>query len=106
MESIERFRKMLPPHQAPCDRHLVISSTFKDKDAFEIAERYRIAKPTDMIFTKLDEAVTHGLIYNFQKKYDLPLFSFGTGPGLPEDFEFASKERVIDLIFRITKLSK
>ncbi len=103
MEAIERMRKMMPPDQAPCDRHLVISSTFKDKDAFEIAERYRIAKPTDIIFSKLDEAVTHGLIYNFQKKFDLPIFSFGTGPGLPEDFEFASKERVIDLIFRITK---
>lgn len=105
MEAIEKLRKMLPPDQVPCDRHLVISSTFKDKDAFEIAERYRIAKPTDMIFTKLDEAISHGLIYNFQKRFDLPLFSFGTGPALPEDFEFASKERVIDLIFRITKLA-
>ena len=104
MEAIERLRKMLPPDQAPCDRHLVLSSTFKDKDAFEITERYRIAKPTDMIFTKLDEAVSHGVIYNFQKKFDLPLFSFGTGPGLPEDFEHATRERVIDLIFKITKL--
>lgn len=102
MQSIERFRKMLPPDQAPCDRHLVISSSFKDKDAIEIAERYRIAKPTDIIFTKLDEAVSHGLIYNFQKKFDLPLFSFGTGPKLPEDIEFATRERVIDLIFHLT----
>jgi flagellar biosynthesis protein FlhF len=104
IEAIERLRKMLPPDQAPCDRHLVISSTFKDKDAHEITERYRITKPTDVIFSKLDEAVSHGMIYNFQKRFDLPLFSFGTGPALPEDFEFASKERVIDLIFKITKL--
>lgn len=104
MDSIERFRKMLPVDQVPCDKHLVISATFKDRDAFEIAERYRIAKPTDIIFSKLDEAVSHGLIYNFQKQFDLPLFAFGTGPGLPEDFEFATKERVIDLIFQITKM--
>lgn len=104
IEAIEKFRRMLPPDQAPCDRHLVLSSTFKDKDAFEITERYRIAKPTSMIFSKLDEAISHGVIYNFQKKFDLPLFSFGTGPGLPEDFEFATRERVIDLIFKITKL--
>ncbi len=104
IESIERLRKMLPPTQIPCDRHLVISSTFKDKDAFEITERYRIAKPTDIIFSKLDEAVSHGLIYNFQKRFDLPLFALGTGPALPEDFEYATKERVIDLIFHITKM--
>jgi flagellar biosynthesis protein FlhF len=106
MQSIERFSKMLPPSQAPSDRHLVISSSFKDKDAFEIAERYRIAKPTDIIFSKLDEAVSHGLIYNFQKKFDLPLFSFGIGPQLPEDFEFATRERVIDLIFHLTKMKQ
>lgn len=104
VEAIERLRKMLPPDQVPCDRHLVISSTFKDKDAHEITERYRITKPTDVIISKLDEAVSHGMIYNFQKRFDLPLFSFGTGPALPEDFEFASKERVIDLIFKITKI--
>lgn len=104
IETIERMRKLLPPDQVPCDRHLVLSSTFKDKDAFEITERYRIAKPTSMIFSKLDEAITHGVIYNFQRKFNLPIFSFGTGPALPEDFEFATKERVLDLIFKITKL--
>lgn len=104
MDQIEKIRSLLPYDTVPCDKHLVLSSGLQDKDAFEIAERYRVTKPTDVIFTKLDEAVTHGVIYNFQRKFDLPLHSFGVGDQLPEDFEFASKERVVDLIFKITKI--
>ena len=36
-------------------------------------------------------------------KYKLPLFSFGLGSKIPEDFEFATPERVVDLILDITK---
>jgi len=54
----------------------------------------------------LDESVQHGLIYNFQKKFGTPLHSFGIGPKVPEDFEAATKERVVDLIFKLTKIRK
>lgn len=106
MDEVEKLRQLLPHETAPCEKHLVLSAGLQDKDAFDIVERYRIANPTDIIFTKLDEAITHGLIYNFQKKYDLPLFSFGVGPKLPEDFEFSTQERVVDLIFKITKFAR
>jgi flagellar biosynthesis protein FlhF len=104
LEQIEKLKKLLPPDSLSCERHLVLSATLKDKDALELTERYRMVKPTDVVFNKLDEAVSHGLIYNYQKKVDLPLFTFGVGPALPEDFEFATKERLIDLIFKISKL--
>ncbi len=106
IDQIEKLRDVLPNETVPCERHLVLSAGIKEKDAFEITERYKVAKPTDVIFTKLDEAISHGLIYNFQRKYDLPLHSFGIGPKLPEDYEFASKERVVDLIFKITKFGR
>lgn len=104
LEQIEKLKKVLPQDTVSCDKHLVLAATLKDKEALEITERYRMIKPTDIIFNKLDEAVSHGLIYNYQKQIKLPLFSFGIGANLPEDFEFATKERLIDLIFKISKL--
>ncbi|MNL77621.1 flagellar biosynthesis regulator FlhF [compost metagenome] len=59
-----------------------------------------------MIFTGLDESTQHGTIYNFMKRFDIPLHSFGIGPRVPEDFEYATKERVLDLIFKITKIQQ
>ena len=60
----------------------------------------------DVIFTSLDETTHHGLIFNFQEKFERPLHSFGIGSAIPEDFEPATKERVVDLIFKITKFKK
>jgi flagellar biosynthesis protein FlhF len=106
MDEVEKLRQLLPPETNLSEKHLVLSAGLQDKDALDMVERYRVANPTDIIFTKLDEAITHGLIYNFQRKYDLPLFSFGVGPKLPEDFEFSTQERVVDLIFKITKFAR
>jgi flagellar biosynthesis protein FlhF len=40
------------------------------------------------------------------RRFDVPLHSFGIGPRVPEDFEFATKERVLDLLFKITQANK
>jgi flagellar biosynthesis protein FlhF len=37
---------------------------------------------------------------------DKPLFAFGVGAKVPDDLEWATKERVLDLIFKLTKLRK
>ncbi|RYZ79800.1 MAG: flagellar biosynthesis protein FlhF, partial [Proteobacteria bacterium] len=57
-------------------------------------------------FTGLDESNQHGTIYNFMRRFDIPLHSFGIGTRVPEDFEFATKERVLDLLFKITQATK
>ena len=62
-------------------------------------------KVNDVIFTKLDESVNHGLIYDFQRSFGVPLHSFGIGSRIPEDFEMATRERVLDLIFRLTRIN-
>ena len=58
----------------------------------------------DLIFTRLDESVQHGVILNIQKEYGLPLYSFGIGPCIPEDLELATQERIVDLIFKLTEI--
>jgi flagellar biosynthesis protein FlhF len=64
--------------------------------------RYQFTQFRDVIFTNIDEAVHFGNIYNFQKEFKVPLCAFGMGPRIPEDLEPATRERYIDLVFRIT----
>lgn len=98
------IRSILPPKTGGRSVHYVQSVLAKDETAYEVAGRYKMIGFDDVVFTNLDETTHHGLIFNFQEKFETPLHSFGIGKGIPEDFEPATKERVVDLIFKITKL--
>lgn len=102
-EEIQMIRGGLPTGDLVAKIHLVLPATIKDQDAIDIGRRYSSFNYTDVIFTGLDESSQHGIIYNFNKRFDVPLFAFGIGPRIPEDFEFATKERVLDLLFKITQ---
>lgn len=104
-EEINYVKECLPPASLNPRIHLVMTATTKDADMTDIGRRFSFLGYQDVIFTSLDESVQQGPIYNFMKKFDIPLHSFGIGPRVPEDFEFATKERVVDLIFKITKKS-
>ena len=104
IDEIDLVQRLMPPPEFKKQVHLVLSSNQKDHDAHETAKRYKLAHFDDFIFTKLDESANHGLIFNMQKDFHTPLHSFSVGPLIPEDFEVATRERVIDLIFKISKL--
>lgn len=106
MEEISSVRQLLPPEKYSSQIHLVLSCLAKDSDITEIGKRYRSTGFQDVIFTGLDESLQHGTIFNFMKRFSIPLHSFGTGSRVPEDFEVATKERVLDLLFKITKMKQ
>lgn len=102
-EEINFIKRMSPPVYRSLRVHLVLSSLAKDADLIECARRYEAFGYNDVIFTGLDEASQHGNIYNFISKSGAKLFAFGIGSKVPEDFEFATPERVVDLILKITQ---
>ncbi len=106
MEEISFIRNLIPSEKFPSQVHLVLSCLAKDSDLTEIGKRYKVTGFQNVIFTGLDESSQHGTIYNFMRRFSTPLHSFGIGPRVPEDFEVATKERVLDLIFKITKMQK
>lgn len=100
------LKRLMPPPTLKSRVHLVLSTLAKDQDTTELGRRYSVLDYHDVIFTGLDESVQHGTIYNFMRRFDVPLHSFGIGTRVPEDFEFATKERVLDLLFKITQANK
>lgn len=104
MEEISFLRNLLPEKGAAV--HLVLSALAKDSDLTEIGKRYQVTDFEDVIFTSCDESMEHGSIYNFSKRFNKPIHSFGMGPRVPEDFELATKERVLDLIFKLSSNKK
>lgn len=105
-DELTMLRGLLPPANLNSATHLVLPAMAKDQDATELGKRYSLLGFKDVIFTSLDESAQHGTIYNFMKTFDKPLHSFGIGARVPEDFEFATKERVLDLILKITKVQE
>ncbi|MGE5085963.1 MAG: flagellar biosynthesis protein FlhF [Bacillota bacterium] len=105
-EEIQMLRNLLPPQALNAQIHLTMSANTKDADATELGRRYSVLGYKDVVFSGLDESTQHGTIYNFMKRFDIPLHSFGIGSRVPEDFEFATKERLLDLIFKITKFKQ
>ncbi len=105
-EEIQMMRNLLPPQGLNPNIHLVLSANSKDGDVTELGRRYSMLNYKDVIFSGLDESAQHGTIYNFMRRFDIPLHSFGIGSRVPEDYEFATKERLLDLIFKITQLKQ
>lgn len=105
MDEIQKMRSLMPPTEG-ASVHLCLSSSMKETDALEVVRRFRVVQPTDLVFTSLDLSVQHGVIATVQLRSGLPIHSFGIGARVPEDFEFATKERVLDLLFKLSSLKR
>lgn len=106
VDEISMVRSLMPADVDHTDVHLVLSALMKDSDLDEIGKRFKVTRFSDVIFTRIDECVQHGNIYNFCYRTKKPIHSFGIGTRVPEDFEEATKERVLDLIFKLTKMKR
>lgn len=94
--------QMLPPEKSGRRLHWVQSIMARDEEVMGLAERYSKIGFDDVVFTRVDESSRQGMILNFQSRFKKPILGFGTGVQIPEDFQWANKERITDLIFRIT----
>ena len=79
------------------DTHLVLSCGAKSSDISRMVDRYNIFGPAKLLFTRLDETDSYGAILNESSRTGLPLSFLGAGPGIPDDFEPATQDRIIQL---------
>jgi flagellar biosynthesis protein FlhF len=80
------------------DLHLVLSCAVKPSDISRMVDRYSVFNPAKLLFTRLDETDSYGVILNESVRTGLPISFLGTGPSIPDDFVTATKDHVADLL--------
>jgi len=83
---------------APHQTHLVLSSTHSERVLAEAAAKFVDIKPDHVIFTKLDEAVSVGLIVNTLHRLQARLSFVTTGQEVPDQIELGNADRIARLV--------
>jgi flagellar biosynthesis protein FlhF len=102
MKEIDNLKNYIPQNLGQIRVHLVLSAMLKEEEMFSFARRFKSIQFHDFILTNIDQLRKHGIMISLQKQVPAPYFAFGLGPMIPEDFEWASKERVLDCIFKLS----
>lgn len=85
---------------ADIEKHLVMSATTKTSDGLELLDNFSLCKPDRVIFTKVDETKTHGIILNILHRRKVALSYLTNGQSVPDDIEPASIEKLAELLLR------
>lgn len=88
------YLRAAKPHQT----HMVLSSVLGDTAMLRAVERYQALKPDHLIFTKLDEAASYGVLLNIAKRLETRLSYITTGQEVPDDIEPTRTDRLARLI--------
>ncbi|MDP1662218.1 MAG: flagellar biosynthesis protein FlhF [Phycisphaerales bacterium] len=94
LAELGEFLRAARPHQT----HMVLSSVLGDAAMLRAVERYQSLKPDHLIFTKLDEAASYGVLLNVAKRLDTRLSYITTGQEVPDDIEPGRTDRLARLI--------
>ncbi|QNN23894.1 flagellar biosynthesis protein FlhF [Planctomycetales bacterium ZRK34] len=86
--------RVADPHEV----HLVLSSTCSQKVAMEAVERFSRLRIDRIIFTKLDEAVSLGVLLNVVRRVNKQLSYVTTGQDVPHQIEPGRSDRLAELI--------
>lgn len=82
------------------DTHVVLPASMRAGDLASAAARFAPCRPSKLIFTRLDECSSFGVLLNESARTGLPLSFLCSGPQIPEDLESADKQRIASLILR------
>jgi len=94
LETFETLYNVFKPDAV----HLVLAANMKYKDMQDVVERMSGVPVSHVIFTKLDETVSYGALFNLQKSLNRPISFFTTGQNVPNDIEVASGARLAGLL--------
>jgi flagellar biosynthesis protein FlhF len=94
LDQLKAFLEAANPHEV----HLVLSSTCSQSVLMEAVERFNTVRTDRIIFTKLDEAVSFGMLLNVVRKVDKQLSFLTTGQEVPHQIEPGRGERLAGLI--------
>jgi flagellar biosynthesis protein FlhF len=79
--------------------YLILSASTKSSDLYHTYEKYSLFRPDKFIFSKIDESLSLGNIFNLKMKTDIPTAYFTTGQRVPEDIEIAYPRKFARRVF-------
>lgn len=82
------------------ETHLVLSTTTKYRDAFEIVNKFSVCSPQKFLFTKVDEASNLGTVLNLLYHFPITLSYMTTGQSVPDDIELVNATKLANMILR------
>ncbi|MCX5659563.1 MAG: flagellar biosynthesis protein FlhF [Planctomycetota bacterium] len=94
LEQLRAFIDAAQPHEV----HLVLSSTCSQPVLLETVERFAAVRTERIIFTKLDEAVSFGVVVNVVSKVNKRLSYVTTGQEVPHQIEPGRADRLAELV--------
>ncbi len=94
IQELSNYLQNLPPAEII----MVISATTKSRDLKLISENFRCMNYNRLIFTKLDETNTYGILLNGIYLTGLPVIYLTTGQNVPEDICLADLDKISSMI--------
>lgn len=91
---LHRFLKLAQPHST----QLVVSATSSAAHAAQTVERFSLLAPTNLLITKLDEAVDFGSWFTLLERTPLSISYLTHGQQVPQDIMVASARRLSSLL--------
>ncbi len=85
-------------HNSSIESILVLSATAKNIDTDSVISRFSSLCQERVIFTKLDETHSLGIISNVIAKYHFKLSYYANGQNVPDDLEIAEPKILIDMM--------
>lgn len=82
----------------PTEVHLLMSANSDDRFMTEAYKSYRKLPIDYLAFTKVDEAVSFGALYNLMLVYQKPVAYLTTGQTVPNDLEFTTVDKLTNMI--------
>jgi flagellar biosynthesis protein FlhF len=85
------------------DFHLVLSATDKIQALDSAVRAYSGLGIRSLAFTRLDDSWQFADAFNIAAKWSVPLSFFGTGQEIPDAIERASRERIVEQVFGLSR---
>ncbi len=81
------------------ETYLALSLTSATKNLYDAAEKFEMFSYDSFVFTKVDEAVTHGNVLNLSFRYQKPVVYITNGQIIPDDILSADSDYIAKLIY-------
>jgi len=94
LRELRDFVRAANPHET----HLVLSGAASEQAMLEAAQRFAVASPDRLIFTKLDEMVQYGALVNAASRIGKQLSYITTGQEVPDHLEPGCADRLASLV--------